>query len=534
MSEEWIWWKHGIIYHIYPLSFYDSNGDGIGDIPGVIEKLPYLKELGVDAIWFSPLYESPFADGGYDISNFRNIDTRFGSIDDFRKLTEYAHTLGIRVIMDLVMNHTSIQHDWFIESNSSTENDKSDWYIWHPGKNGKKPNNWKSAIGGSAWTYSSERKQYYYHSFFHYQPDLNWRNKQMREEYFKQVIYWLDLGVDGFRLDVVNLIVKDKKFRNAPLLSSFPFLSTKSYTRNRPKSFKVLKQLRKIVDGYQDRLLLGEIYAPPPGDSTVAARYLGSDTPLLNLAFDFSLIYRLWNPKSYMRVIIRALELIPEGGWPCNVFSNHDLLRYLNRPGFYWFREEKAKLIATLLLTLKGTPVLYYGDEIGMRNTSLRFSELQDPTGKKYWPFYKGRDRARTPMQWNRDLHAGFSKVKPWIPLNPDYLQRNIESQSESEKSLLTFYRKLIKVRKEYLPLQMGNWIPQIEGENGIMAYSRVYENECLLIVLNFRNYYKSPVFSEDAQVKVLISTHRNTEETTHLNILRLFPFEGTIFQVID
>ncbi|MBK7028905.1 MAG: alpha-glucosidase [Bacteroidales bacterium] len=490
-NKDWVWWKHGIIYHIYPLSFKDSDNDGFGDLQGIIDSLDYLVNLGIDAIWLSPIFQSPFNDFGYDISDFCSIDPRFGTMDDFRELLEKAHKAGLKVVLDLVMNHTSDQHPWFMESSSSPDNPKSNWYIWHTGTGNSRPNNWKSATGGAAWTFHPQRRQYYYHSFFNNQPDLNWRNKELKQTFFDQVSFWLDMGVDGFRLDVINLVVKDKKFRNAPFLALLKGRNSKSYTRNRPKSYKIVAQLRKLINNYENRLLIGEIYTPPPGDASLVASYLGSKKQLLHLAFDFSIMFRRWSAVQYFKCIDRWIQSIPQDGWPCYVMSNHDLSRYINRFGFGWNRDKKAKIIATLLLTLKGTPVLYYGDEIGMRNTRIHRKNLMDPLGKRYWPFYSGRDKSRTPMQWNSLDFAGFSEVKPWLPVNNDYPSRNIQDQLADDNSLLNFYMKLLKIRKNNKGLQFGEWIPAINGNKSIMAYYRKTEEEVFLITLNFSRFQK-------------------------------------------
>jgi alpha-glucosidase len=532
MINDWVWWKHGVIYHIYPLSFYDSNNDGFGDIRGIILKLDYLSYLGIDAIWVSPVMQSPLQDGGYDITDFTAIDPRFGTMDDFKDLITESHRRGIKVILDLVMNHTSNQHPWFIESASSRNNPMSDWYIWHDGRNGKRPNNWKSAVGGSAWKYHSGREQYYYHSFFYYQPDLNWRNRDMAETYFENIRFWLSIGVDGFRLDVINMVVKDKKFRNAPLFSRFPFFSSHSYTRNRPKSFKIVRRLRKLMDEFPEKMLLGEIYSPPPGDPRIAADYLGREKQLLNLAFDFSIIFRRWSAKQYFQCIESWMEAIPNDGWACHVFSNHDVFRFINRFGMGCNKFQKARIVATLLLTLKGTPVLYYGDEIGMRNSRILRRDMVDPLGKKYYPFYKGRDRARTPMQWDSSLNCGFSEVKPWLPLDSEGLINNVESNKLQSSSLLLHYRSLLKLRKLNWVLQDGDWVPIIEGNGGIIAYLRMNINQKILVVLNFSGRPKPIHLNFEVSAEVLYSTHRISGNTGDLAYIRLFPYEASLWKL--
>ena len=529
IKEQFVWWKHGVIYHIYPRSFYDSNNDGIGDIQGIIQKLDYLKDLGIDAIWLSPIYESPQYDFGYDISDYYSIDPIFGVMDDFETLLQECHNRNIRLIMDLIMNHTSNQHAWFKESASSLTNPKRDWYIWKDSKNGNVPNNWISATGSKAWEYDDQTNQYYLHSFFKEQPDLNWRNEEMREAFFNEIRFWLDLGVDGFRLDVINFIIKDKKFRDNPVFMGVPFLQKHLYNRNRPKSYKIVKKLRKLIDEYDNRMILGEIYVMPPGDAETAASYLASGDKGLNLAFDFSLIFKRWSASAYYKCIKRWYKHIPTDGWPCNVLSNHDLNRSYNRALFGSNNNEKAKICAVLLLTIKGTPFIYYGEEIGMQNGEIEKKDIQDPLGKKFWPIYKGRDKARTPMQWNANINAGFSNNKPWLPLNSDYKLKNVELQDIQIDSVLKVYKNIIKLRKKYSALVYGDWKPIEKGENGIMAYYRIFDKENLLIILNFRNSYNSINIDVVCFHKILFSTHREIDKVYLESTLSIFPYEALI-----
>jgi len=435
-EEHRIWWKHGVIYHIYPRSFQDSNGDGIGDIRGIIRRIGYLKELGIDGIWISPMYQSPMVDFGYDVSDYRSIDPVFGTMEEFTELLKVAHESGIRVILDVVLNHTSDRHPWFIASSSSVTNPKRKWYIWKEGIAGSPPNNWKSAAGGSAWTFDEKTKQFYLHSFFREQPDLNWRNDEVQEAVFEEMKFWLDLGVDGFRLDVINLVVKDKKFRNNPAFLGIHAFQKHVYTRNRKRSITLVTRIRQLLDRYDSRVSIGEIYAPPPGDPRNAARYQAKGHNGLHLTFDFSLIFTRWNAHAYFRCIRNWYECIPAGGWPCHVQSNHDLLRNIDRLPWRTYREQKAKVAATLLLTLKGTPFIYYGEEIGMHNARIPRSRIQDPLGKRYWPLFAGRDQARTPMQWTGDPGGGFTEGEPWLPLSKDTASRNVRRQEGASKDV--------------------------------------------------------------------------------------------------
>jgi alpha-glucosidase len=485
-KRDFLWWKHGVIYHIYTRSFSDSNNDGIGDLKGIIHKIQYLKDLGVQAIWLSPVYPSPHVDYGYDIMNYTAIDSQYGSLSDFRDLLHVAHQNGIKVIMDLVLNHTSNQHPWFLESSSSVNNPKRGWYIWNESSKGKTPNNWRSAFGGSAWEFHEPTNSWYLHSFFKEQPDLNWRNADMRREFFGDIEFWLEMGVDGFRLDVINMVGKDKKFRDNPPFFKLFSIKAMLFSRNRPRSYKVIHRLRKLVDKYPDRVLIGEIYTPPPGNSELVASFLGDGTESLNLAFDFTLFFKRWDAAKYYKSIYNQYNTLHRNAWPSFVFSNHDLSRGINRFGRNG--EQKARLAALLLLTLRGTPFIYYGDEIGMVNVNLKKDDLTDPLGKKFWPFYKGRDRSRTPMQWSSYVNAGFSYNKPWLPVHANHTYCNVETQTDDEVSLLSLYKFLIKLRNSSIALQKGSWEPLVEGQNQILAYFRSYEKERLLILVNFGN----------------------------------------------
>jgi len=531
-ADPWIWWKHGVIYHIYPRSFQDSNGDGVGDIQGIIRRLSYLKGLGIDGIWISPMYKSPMIDFGYDVSSYREIDPVFGTMADFRELLEKAHEEGIRIILDMIMNHTSDQHPWFIESSSSPENPIRNWYIWKERTRGGTPNNWKSAMGGSAWTFDERTGQYYLHSFFKEQPDLNWRDPELPEAFFNEMKFWLDMGVDGFRLDVINMIAKDKKFRDNPVFFGIPALQRHIYTRNRKRSITIVTQIRKLFDQYENTAAIGEVYVSPPGDPGTAARYLANGDNGIHLAFDFSLIFTAWNAYSYYKCIKEWYDHIPDTGWPCNVFSNHDLFRNIDRIPWRTNREEKAKVAATLLLTLRGTPFIYYGEEIGMHNGSIRKHHIRDPLGKRYWPFFKGRDNARTPMQWNEEPGGGFTTGTAWLPLNRDTFSRNVREQESKPASLLNHYRCLIKIRRSSEALQKGSWVPLINGQHGILSYFRNMDEERILVILNFTRSQKTVALPEHTYGEVLSSTHRIPEEFNYFQAMVIAPFEATVWKV--
>jgi alpha-glucosidase len=533
-AEPRIWWKHGVIYHIYPRSFQDSDGDGIGDIRGIIRRLGYLTNLGIDGIWISPMFASPMVDFGYDVSDYRSIDPVFGTMEDFRELLEKAHAAGIRIILDMILNHTSDKHPWFIESASSLHNVKRNWYIWKEGTMGHLPNNWKSAVGGSAWKRDEKSGQYYLHSFFEEQPDLNWRDPDLPGVFFEEMQFWLDMGVDGFRLDVINLIAKDKKFRNNPVLLGIPALQKHVYTRNRKRSVTIVTMIREMLDRYENRVSIGEIYATPPGDAKTAARYLGKGQSGIHLAFDFTLIFTRWNAWLYFKCIENWYKSLPEGGWPCNVQSNHDLLRSIDRFPGRTNREEKAKVAATLMLTLRGTPFIYYGEEIGMHNTHIPKSRIRDPLGKRYWPVFQGRDKARTPMQWNPETNGGFTAGTPWLPVNKDFLTRNVRQQEGEPASLLNHYRNLIRLRKTSEALQKGSWVPVTNGQNGILAYFRNTEEQRILVILNFTGRRKTLTLQEHTYGKVLLSTLRSPGEYSYFQDMQIGPYEATVCLLIE
>jgi len=524
------WWKTAVFYHVYPRSFYDSNNDGIGDIQGIINKLEYLNELGVDAIWLSPIYDSPMKDYGYDVRNYRKIDTSYGDINDFEELLKKAHFLGIKIIMDLILNHTSIEHKWFLESSSSKKNDKRDWYIWRKGIKKSFPNNWKSVFGGSAWQYNEYTSEYYLHTFLKEQADLNWRNSSMRKAFFEEIKFWLDLGVDGFRLDVINMIIKDKKFRNNPSIVNFFNPNRKLFNRNHPKSHKIVKKVRKLVESYGNKVLVGEIFNTPPGNSELPASYLGNNNDGLHLAFDFSLFFKRWNAKTYYNSITKTYDALPSEGWPCFVLSNHDLNRSINRFGKN--KEEKAIVAAVLLLTLKGTPFIYYGEELSMSNIKISKNDLADPLGKKYWPFYKGRDRSRSPMQWNSRKNAGFSQSKPWLPVSANYKEINAETLENLPNSILNNYKQLIFIRKKFISLQIGDWVPLINGDDNILAYKRIYKKEVLNILLNFSGHFRT-VCMPEGRYRYVYTNHPETVSLMVAKVILLQPFQTIILQSV-
>jgi alpha-glucosidase len=522
------WWKHGIVYHIYPRSFMDSNNDGRGDLQGIIQKLNYLEELGIHAIWLSPVYQSPLIDGGYDISDYKSIHPNYGTMDDFKQLLNEAHRRNIRIIMDLVLNHTSDMHPWFLESKSSKENDKRDWYIWLPPRNGKPPNNWRTNFGKKAWRYDPLTQEYYYHSFFWEQPDLNWRNPEVKKAMFDIISFWLDMGVDGFRLDVINMIFKNSLFKNDSIKSLFS--NKEVFSRNQPEVYEVLKEFRLLLEQYPNKTSVGEIYTPPPGNAKLVTSFLGNGSDMLHLVFDFSLIFSFWNASSYYKIINKYYQHIPTKGWPCFFLSNHDIGRSVGRTMFSFHKQPKAKLHATLLLTLKGTPFIYYGDEIGMENTDIPKHKIKDLYGKIFYPLYKGRDGARTPMQWDDSLNGGFTTGKPWLPLHKNYRQVNVKNQAKTDDSVLNVYKHLIELRNKMPVLQQGE-IQFIKlKQKGVLCYERTHENKKVLVVLNFTSRKKTVSYELSKQVEVLFSTH--SIQHFNENTIFLNPFESIVLGI--
>lgn len=539
-----MWWKEAVVYQIYPRSFCDSNGDGIGDLKGIISKLDYLNgtpdSLGVDAIWLSPIYPSPMIDFGYDISDYNDIDPAFGDLKVFKELLSEAHKRNIKIIMDLVINHTSDKHPWFIESRSSKDNPKRDWYIWEDAKKGKPPNKWMAAFGGSAWEWDEKTEQYYYHHFTVEQPDLNWRNPEVKEAIFNMIRYWLDMGVDGFRLDVVNNYFKDDKLRDNP--KSF-FKGIRSYDKqhhvydkDRPEMHPLLKEFRELLDSYPgDRMSVGEVFVEPPGNPRLTASYCGENDEL-HLAFNFAFLYSSWSKYGFKNVVVDAEEAFKDHAWPNYTLSNHDQIRHIKRYAKKGHTIQRAKIAAFMLLTLRGTPFLYYGEEIGMEDQKLPRKKIQDPVGKTYWPFYVGRDRARLPMCWDETEKAGFTTGEPWLPLNKNHRSINVKIQSEYDNSLFNVYKKLIEIRKKYNSLRKGSIKVIDRSWDDIFAYTREFENEKLLIVLNFKNNEYSFLPPADKLTNttgtVIYSTHRAVDSSVDLKKITMSPYEGTIIKV--
>ncbi|MCB1155964.1 MAG: alpha-glucosidase [Leptospiraceae bacterium] len=539
------WWQYGVIYQIYPRSFKDSKGDGIGDLMGIIEKLDYLNgredSLGIDAIWLSPVNNSPMVDFGYDVSDYYGIDPVYGDMQTFELLIKEAAKRNIKIIMDLVVNHSSDKHPWFIESRSSKDKPKSDWYIWKDPVNGKEPNGWLSAFGGKAWTFDENRGQYYLHSFAPEQPDLNWRNPELKKAVFDVVRFWLDKGVAGFRLDVVNCFVKDSEFRDNPKRRMKLSLrgmraydrQVHVYDRDRPETHEILKELRKILDSYPgERMMVGEVMQEPPGVASLPASYYGNNDEL-NLSFNFSVFFVKWKLESFRQIIADWEAELGENRWPCNVFSNHDFVRHITRFGSKRNRLPRARLLALLLLSLRGTPFLYYGEELGMLSENVPRKLIHDPPGKKYWPFYKGRDNARLPMCWDDSKYAGFSITEPWLPLNQDFKTVNVYEQQKDPQSLFHTYQKLIRLRKEKEVLRSGKIQILEKNHKSILSFLRYTEKESFLVLINFSKKKQSyPIKKATSAQKaaILFSSHRKEGVVLVGEELELDGYEGGIF----
>jgi alpha-glucosidase len=528
-SDE-IWWRHGVFYQIYPRSFQDSNADGIGDIRGIIERLPYLRALGTDAIWLSPIFPSPMADFGYDIADYTGIDPLFGTMADFDDLVSAAHASGLKVILDLVPNHTSDRHPWFIESRRSRDSEKRDWYIWRdPAADGGPPNNWMSEFGGSAWEYDTATGQYYYHAFLAQQPDLNWRNPAVRQAIHDVMRFWLGKGVDGFRVDVIWHLIKDTEFRDNPPNPHFregrpPHEKILTqYSTDQPEVHEVIAEMRRVIDEFDDRVLIGEIYLPL--HRLVA--YYGNDLGGAQLPFNFALLSTLWSARSIEKIIADYEAALPAGAWPNWVLGNHDRPRVASRVG-----AEQARVAAMLLLTLRGTPTLYYGDEIGMHQVAIAPEQVRDPFEKNVPGIGVGRDGCRTPMQWDATAHAGFSKTTPWLPLPDDFVHENVVNLEADARSILSLYKALIGLRRKLPQLRSGDYVP-IAAQGDLLLYRRQSEGSAVVIALNLGDQPVS-IASDAAALHgdILLSTFLDREGEKVEGTLDLRGNEGVMIGV--
>lgn len=544
------WWKESVVYQIYPRSFCDSNGDGIGDLNGITSKLDYLKELGIDVIWLSPVYKSPNDDNGYDISDYEDIMTEFGTMDDFDKMLAEAHKRGIKIVMDLVVNHTSDEHPWFVESRSSKDNPKRDYYIWKEGKDGKEPNNWGSAFSGSAWKYDENTDMYYLHLFSKKQPDLDWENPTVRDEVYNMMTRWCEKGIDGFRMDVISLISKPEGFPDAPLMGLYGDMNI---CANGPRVHEFLKEMNNRVLSKFDIMTVGETAGVTLEE---AAKYANSEGDELNMAFQFEHVGLDSGDK--FKWSTRRMPLVPlkenltkwqlgldEVAWNSLYFCNHDQPRIVSRLGDERdeFRELSAKCIATCLHMMQGTPYIYQGEELGMTNTVFNsvedfrdlesinaYKELIESglyTKEELFPgiVHKSRDNARTPMPWNAGKNAGFTTGTPWIPLNPNYPKINVEDQLKRPDSVFHYYQKLIRVRKENEIVVYGKYELLLTEDEKIYAYLRKLGDKRMLVVCNFSSEESKFDFKDYENAQILVSNYNEGVK----NRGSLHPYEAIV-----
>ncbi|GAB7387633.1 alpha,alpha-phosphotrehalase [Bacillaceae bacterium] len=552
------WWKKAVVYQIYPKSFKDTTGSGTGDLRGIIEKLDYLQELGVDVVWLTPIYESPQRDNGYDISDYYRIDPRYGTMETFEELLREAHARGIKVVMDIVVNHTSTEHPWFKEASRSKDNPYRDFYIWRDGENDGPPNNWRSKFGGSAWEYDGKTGQYYLHLFDVTQADLNWENPKLREEIYKMMRFWLDKGVDGFRLDVINLISKDQRFPNDTLAG--PTDDGRKYYTDGPRIHEFLKEMNeRVFSRYPQMMTVGEM-----SSTTIenCVKYTNPKEKELNMVFSFHHLkvdypdgekwaaadFDFWQLKRILSEWQYGMQ--KGGGWNALFWCNHDQPRAVSRFGDDGrYRKESAKMLATALHFLQGTPFIYQGEEIGMTNPnfddirdyrdveSLNAYRLLRKQGKPEHEIIaalkqKSRDNARTPMQWSAEENAGFTTGTPWIKVAPNYRTINVANALQDKDSIFYHYRKLIRLRNEYDVIAYGDFRWILEDDPQIFAYVRSYRSESLLVVNNF--FGKETVFTLPKEIvlpessRILISNYPDTENNFRRLVLR--PYESVAF----
>jgi alpha-glucosidase len=529
------WWQNAVFYEIYPRSFADSNNDGIGDLNGITSKLDYLHELGVDAIWITPCFPSPQVDFGYDVSDYEAIDPMYGTMKDFDRLVSEAKKRNIHVILDFVVNHTSNQHKWFLDSKSSKTSKYRDWYIWRDGKGNQPPNNWQSTFGGPAWTLDPKTGQYYYHFFYPEQPDLNWRNPAVKQAMLDVTRFWYKRGVAGFRLDAVDTLFEDPNLAGNPLVTGTdkfgrPNMENKFNTKL-PEVHDALRDLRKVADEH-GAVLIGETWTK---DISELKEYYGEHSNELQMPMDlmFGTVNKLSAPE--FRRQIAAVD--QAGGWPVFVISNHDIDRSYNRYGDSNHNEEIAKLMAAFYLTLRGTPIMYYGEELGMENNNAKTKEeVKDPQGKLGWPNEIGRDGERTPMQWSDAANAGFGTAKPWLPVPPSYKTHNVAAESKDPNSVLSVYRQVLAMRHKEPALVNGTYTALNEDDPNVLSYLRKDKDEAILVMLNLSNAPQKVKLNLEPQgfmspkLTVLLSTFQQPAGTAET--VELPPFGAIIAKV--
>ncbi len=552
MKSKQQWWKEAVIYQVYPQSFQDSDGDGIGDIQGLISRLDHIAQLGADVVWLNPVYKSPLDDNGYDISDYYRIHPMYGTMEDFDLLLEEMHARGLKLIMDLVVNHCSDEHEWFVKSRQSTENPYRDYFFWRPGKNGGPPNNWISFFGGSAWEYDPMTDEYFLHIFTKRQPDLNWENPKVRKEVYKIMHFWLKKGIDGFRMDVISLISKHTGFPD----SEDPGLEhiVGKYYANGPRIHEYLKEMYQEVLQHYDVMTVGE---GPGITDEIAPLYVGEERDELNMIFQLEHMFIDWGPEGKFDPVDFSLIALKEyytrwnrvfekNGWITSFLDNHDFPRMVSRFGNDGkYRVESAKLLATLILTMPGTPCIYFGSEIGMTNApfasidqcrdveTLNFYKILKEKGMTERDFMAivrkvGRDNVRTPMQWDDTLNAGFTSAIPWIMVNPNYPELNVQNDLASDDSIYAFYREMIQFRKKHPCLVHGSYTDLAPGHPELFAFRRVVENEQFLVLLNFSD---NPLKFTGILPKEIDQPVRSNY-SGHAEKHQLRPWEAQIFHI--
>jgi alpha-glucosidase len=537
MTNKYLWWQTGVVYQIYPRSFMDASGDGIGDLPGVTQRLDYLSNtLGVGAIWFSPIYPSPMYDFGYDVADYCDINPTFGTMADFDVLLAEMHKRGMKMILDLVPNHTSSEHKWFLESRSSRDNPKRDWYIWRdPAPDGGVPNNWLSYFGGPAWEFNEKTGQYYLHLFVKQQPDLNYRNPEVVEALLNTMRFWLDKGVDGFRVDVIGLMMKDPDFRDEPLNPDWDGVYPQArlshiYTENLPEVHGLIQKMREMLDSYNERMMVGETYVP----NELLTKYYGTpEKREIHLPFNFQLILAKWNAAGVRKMVDDYEAVLPKDAWPNWVMGNHDQHRLATRVG-----ADQARVANMLLLTLRGTPTCYYGDELGMQNVPIPAHKIQDPpaVNQPEIAHVVGRDPERTPMQWDDSVNAGFADTTVddlWLPLAPDYKEKNVARELEDPRSFLNYYRKLVAMRKASPALVIGDYrsieTSPAEMKETCFVYERQADGQRMIVALNFSGQEQKLSLPGMGMGRVVLSTMMDRNDEVNLSSFTLRANEGCI-----
>jgi alpha-glucosidase len=519
------WWQHAVFYEIYPRSFADSDNDGVGDLKGITSKMKYFQDLGIDAIWITPCFPSPQVDFGYDVSDYENIDPIYGTLADFDRMVAEGNKHHVKVILDFVVNHTSDQHPWFLDSKSSRTASHRDWYIWRDGKGSEKPpNNWISIFGGSAWKFDPTTGQYYYHIFYPAQPDLNWRNPAVEKAMLDTTRWWYKRGVAGFRLDAVDTLYEDPNLTDNPIEPGFtkqgdPNEENK-YNTKFPEVHEALQKLRKIADE-SNAVLIGETWTK---DITELQQYYGGHSRELQMPMDFmfTMVNKLSPPE--FRRQIAAVD--SSGGWPVFVVSNHDIIRSYNRYGNGKDNDAIAKMMGAFYLTLRGTPIMYYGEEIGMENNDpKRKEDVKDPIGRTGWPQEIGRDGERTPMQWNTETNAGFSKVTPWLPVPPSFATHNVATELKSPNSVLSIYKQVLALRHTNEAVREGDYTALNENDVNVMSYLRSYKGKAVLVALNMSDSRQKASFDfsnkgfATARLKPLVSTPQSSANGSEVTL---------------